>query len=167
MRMSRTLLLISLLVAGCSKPSSTVDAELATQRLCNHVSDERKTMIVNPVGSETVWSDGAILERAADFPAPLKALIAHPTATTDMLGFLQDIDARRGEWHHAEQVRTDAGDFGCAVTDQKITAPVNCLYTTYLKARYPMAEAELKTPTDPILFVVGGRVRAVLMPVKW
>ena len=157
------LVLLSLLLGGCSKPPSPVDAELATQRLCNLVSGTRKKMLVNPLGSETVWSDGAILERAANFPAPLKALIDHPTATTDMLGLLQDIDAHRGDWHRAELRHPGEGELGCEVTDGKIDVPVNCIYTSYLQARYPKASIQLKAAREPILFVVDDRLKAVLM----
>lgn len=164
--MPRLLLLIPLLVAACSKPAPKVDAELATQRLCNHLSETRKRMVVNTIGGETVWSDGALLERATDFPASLKALIDHPTETRDMLGFLQDTDANKAAWHHAEIVRTDAGDYGCEVTDGKIKAPVNCIYTTYVQGRYPEVEARLKGSQEPILFMVGDKLKAMLMPVK-
>ena len=164
--MLRSAFVLFSLAGACHEPASTVDTALATQRLCNHIAGSRKRMIVNPIGSETVWSDGALMERATDFPAPLRALIDKPTETRDMLALLQSIDSRNSEWHAADLRRTGEGDFACEVTDGTIKAPVHCVYTSYLQARYPTGKVRLLAAVEPILFVVDGRLKAVLMPVK-
>lgn len=64
MRKSVAVLLV-MLVTACSKPSNTIDADLAVQRLCNQITGTQKRMIVNAVGEETLWSDGALMERGA------------------------------------------------------------------------------------------------------
>lgn len=158
------LLLILALLPACK--TKTVDAELATQRLCNQVAKNRQRMLVNRLGGDTVWSDGALLERAPSFPAQLQALIGRPTEQRDMLAMLQDLDNRKAAWQRAQLRHDGEGDFGCRIRAGKVEAPVNCIYTTYLQARYPDAVILLKSALEPIRFVVDGTLRAALMPVK-
>jgi len=158
------LLLVLAPLPACK--SKSVDAELATQRLCDQVAKNRKRMLVNQLGGDTVWSDGALLERAASFPAQLQALIARPTEQRDMLAMFQDLDNRKAAWQRAELRHVGEGDFACRIAAGKVEAPVNCIYTTYLQARYPDATILLKGALEPILYVVDGKLRAALMPVK-
>src|SRR5579862_8335160 len=62
---------------GC-RPAAHPSADDVIQRLCQHITD-RKTVIVDNNQPDNMWSDGAMLEVATDFPAPLAKLISQPT----------------------------------------------------------------------------------------
>lgn len=172
--MSRLAFALLLIVCACRKPASNPGSELANQRLHDHVVNKQRKVFVEPLGEDLIWSDAAIIERAREFPPPVKQLHGKASkqadanmAETALSAFLQDADRRKAEWHPGKLERKDTTDFGCQVSDGEVKADVNCIYANYFEARYPGAKLVMKGKLDPVLLFDGELVRGALMPVKF
>ena len=86
-RRSRALSLITLIFTTmCSVAGFPAKGADVIDRLCQHILDNRKKMILDggTNQTETIWSDGAILEVATNFPPALQKLISKPTMYRDI-----------------------------------------------------------------------------------
>ena len=153
--------------AGGGDPKS--DPSHIITRLCRHIIGQRHKMIIDIDPGTAVWSDGAILEIATDFPSELQQLISRPTHYQDIRSFLKGLDADAPEWRRASAARSERGDRYAVIRslDQMISTTVESLYVEYLAQRYPTADIRIKGQFEPVIFVVDGEIRACLMPVKF
>jgi hypothetical protein len=165
-----------LFVGGGCKRSSATGSEIGNQRLHDHIVENHRPVFVDHLGADTLWSDSAIFERAAEFPKPIRELVASGTerGSADaairpkaLVNFLEDVDRRKGEWRAGETRRKGTGDYDCEVYDASATAVVNCVYVNYLVGRYPSAKFRVKAQYEPVLLLDGDVVRAALMPMKF
>ena len=164
------ILVVMLLGMGC-RESAPMGSEIANLRLHDHIVNNARPVYVERLGGDVIWSDKAIIERARDFPGPVKELIDKPTddgsiAKDAMVQLLQDVDRRRAEWHAAELRRKGTADADCEVSDGQTTATVSCIYANYLEARYPSGKFFVKGIHDVVLLLDGEQIRAGLMPLK-
>jgi hypothetical protein len=153
------------LLLGCGPEVAEVQP-VAVQRLRQHILDDRRPVMTEALGTEVLWSDGAILERTPVVPAPIQALIdgTGPPAITDKLAvFLADLERRRAEWRPATVDRSGIGDFDCSIGDPVGIVKVNCIYVSYLEVRYPGGAFAVKGARDPLLFLDHDQVRGALM----
>src|SRR5438132_555731 len=91
--MSRARFAVAILIGALScRRSRTPDpraasegSEIANQRLHDHIINDHRTVRVERLGSDIVWSDSALLERARALPRPIEQLIngesTNPSAT--------------------------------------------------------------------------------------
>jgi hypothetical protein len=138
-------------------------------RLCRHVQ-KRQKMFVDTSQAEIVWSDGALLEVGTSFPSDLRKLISRPTHHHDLHSFVKQLaTARASPWRDAtvSPAARDARYTHIQSSDGKIRTSVESLYVEYLTQRYPAAMIQVRGEFEPVLFVVNGKVRASLMPVKF
>src|SRR5438132_308035 len=84
---------LALAVTSCERNASLKGRDIVGQ-LCQHITKERKKMIVDTNQTETIWSDGAILEVGTNFPAALQELIASPTQLQDIHTFVGQLESR-------------------------------------------------------------------------
>jgi hypothetical protein len=164
------LALVSLLpfMSSCGDNPKAKSPDVIT-RLCQHIVQKRQKMIVDTNQAEIVWSDGAILEVATNFPGGLQELISRPTHYHDIRSFLAGLDAKSSQWKDASVTRSSRGDSYATVRtlDGKISTTVESIYVEYLGQRYPAATIRMRGELDPIIFVLDGEVHASLMPVKF
>lgn len=149
----------------------TAGNEVATQGLYDHIIADHRTVGVERAGSDVVWSDGAVIERASAFPAPIRDLLAQgdpgwTVAYGSMTRFLDDVSTRRAEWRPAELRRPALGDTACFVGDAAAEATLDCRYVDYLVGRYPSGVFLVKDKLEAVLFVHGEVLRGAIMPIK-
>lgn len=145
--------------------------EAANQHLHDHIASEHRPVGVEHAGSDIVWSDAAIIERASAFPAPIRDLLTQDNpdwkaANGSMTRFLDDVSARRAEWRPAVLRRSGAADTGCAIGDATTEATVDCRYVDYLVGRYPSGAFLVKDKLEAVLMIDGDVVRGAIMPLK-
>ncbi|MFA7006063.1 MAG: hypothetical protein WC429_18610, partial [Verrucomicrobiia bacterium] len=139
-------------------------------RLCQHIVQKRQKMIVDTNQTEVVWSDGAILEVGTNFPGALQELISRPTHHHDIRSFVKQLEAgSTSQWRDASVARSARGDSYATIrsSDGKISASVESLYVEYLAHRYPTAIIRVRRESEPVIFVVDGKIRASVMPVRF
>jgi len=140
-------------------------------RLCQHIVENRKKMILDGATNqtETIWSDGAILEVGTNFPPALQKLISKPTMYRDIGSTLQRLgsSASDSQWKEAAAAPISQGQRYLKIQslDHKVTVQVESLYIEYLQQRCPKAQIRVKEERGPAVFIVNGRVRAAIMPV--
>ena len=85
-------------------------SETAVELLCSLIA-ARRTMVVNKVGSDVLWSDGAMFEIGGRFPPRLQRMISVPTRRHDARPYLAALQASlNAEWLPAAvdaQTRSD------------------------------------------------------------
>jgi hypothetical protein len=164
-----SLLSLQLITSSCSESPAGKSSDVVT-RLCQHIAQKRQKMIVDTNQTEIVWSDGAILEVGTNFPGDLQELVSKPTHYHDIGSFVKKFDIGDAfEWREAfisTSSRRD-GFTTIASLDGATTASVEPLYVEYLGKRYPTASIRIKGQFEPIIFIVHGRIQAVVMPVKF
>jgi len=119
--------------------------------------------------AEIIWSDGAILEFGTNFPAGLQAIISRPTHYHDIRSFVANLQAGSSvEWRNA-LIAPYKGEryYTIRSADGSVSTSVDPLYVEYLCERYPAANIRIKGKFDPVLFLVGGEIKASVMPVKF
>jgi hypothetical protein len=166
--------LLTVFATSCRRSSSSpMGSQVANQRLHDHIIQNNRKVHVEHLGREVLWSDSAIFERAEKFPPPIQELIDKLPGPADasiganaMVQFLQDVDRRRAEWHPGTIKRKGTGDFECEIGDGP-AAILNCVYVSYLEARYPKGRFQFKAQYEPVLLLDGTEVRAAIMPVKF
>lgn len=173
MRLTRyrlaTLLCLLVLTSACSKHDSPGQTDAAASRLCQHIAFNRLSIVVDTNKAEIVWSDGRILECGTNFPSALQGIIARPDHYHDIRAFVAKLQADGSTgWRNASVVRTSNSDRYSTIrsSDGSVSVTVQSLYLEYLHERYPTASIRVKGQFDPILFLVGGELKASVMPVK-
>ena len=120
-------------------------------------------------GSRLVWTDRAFIEIAdSPVPEPLAGLLSTaPTNNGQFAKWVHDtFETQTKAWHPGkmnphpgkagtDEIVADSGGSRCYV---------NPVYIAYVRARYPKASILIKGPTDPALFTVDGKLRAVVSP---
>lgn len=157
--------------AGASRAERTVSsASVMAAMLVAHIEDTKRRVSHASLGADRVWTDGAILERAAELPPPLddhlRRVPAGPVPREKMVDLLERVEKERARGHAATLVRVGGGEFGCRFEGAGVSARTNCVYASYVEARYPAASLVVTGPYEPVIVVVGPTVRAVIMPVK-
>ncbi len=162
-------LLSLLFVVSSHAEGPKAKASDVVTRLCQHIVEKRRKMIVDTNQTEIVWSDGAILEVGTNFPSGLQELISRPNRYHDIRSFVKQLDtASTFEWKEASvtpSVRRE-GYATIKSLDGKIAASVQSLYVEYLRERYPTATIRIRGEFEPIIFVVDRQIRASVMPMK-
>ena len=163
--------LVSLLpiLSSCRESPRAKSSDVVT-RLCQHIVQDRKKMIVDTSQPEIVWSDGALLEIGTSFPKDLQELISHPSRQHDIRSFVNQLANRNdSDWREASVTRSSRGDRYSTIKslDGKISTMVESLYIEYLGHRYPTASIRIRGEFEPIIFVVGDQIRGSVMPVKF
>ena len=169
-------LVLAVSIASCRKEPAPVLEPVAVQRLREHLVSKHRSVFLERLGEEYLWSDRAILERGTKFPKPIQSLledsIPDGAIVPGRMGeVLQDVERRRAEWRPATLRRLGTTDLDCEVGDGSATFSVNCVYVNYLETRYPQGRFLVKAPPldggtpEPLLFLEGDQVRAALMPV--
>jgi len=136
-------------------------------QLCQHIFQNGKEVIMDTNHGDAVWFDGAMLEVGTNFPAALQQLIARHTQYHDIWQLVRQLDAENtGEWKDASVIYSaqGAGYVNVKSLDGKVRASVNSIYVEYLNQRYPTASIRVKGDSEPVIFVVAGRVRGAVMP---
>ena len=162
------LLAVLTLASSCSKHNSPGRNDVVS-RLCQHIAYNRPKLVVDTNQVEIIWSDGAILEFGTNFPAALQELISRPTYYHDIRSFVAQLQTGSpAEWKNASVVRSSQDDRCWTIrsVDGTVSTSVQSLYIEYLHERYPASSIRMKGKFDPVLFLVGGKVRASVMPVK-
>jgi hypothetical protein len=139
-------------------------------RLCQHIVHKRGKMIVDINHPPAIiWSDGAILEVGTMFSDSLQELISRPTQYHDIQSFVTQLDVKSPQWRGADVTCSlaDANHVIVRTLDDKISTTVEALYIQYLGHRYPAATIRMRGELEPVIFVVDGKIRASLMPVKF
>ena len=165
MRASTFLLLIIALGAISQVSAAEVSAGVVS-RLSEHVKT-RKTLYVDRTGPEMIWSDGAMYEVTKSVPRELEALLAPAKGGPDMQAIMKRFtpQAEQG-WQEAKIVRSGRGQEPAVIEskDGQHTLDVAAPYFDYLHGRYPKARLWLKDRLSPLVFMVDGNVRAMVMP---
>ena len=138
--------------------------------LVAHIEDTKRRVSHAALGTDRVWTDGAILERATELPPPLddhlRRAPAGPVPREQMIDLLERVEKERGRGHAATLVRAGGGEFACCFEGGGVFVRTNCVYATYIETRYPGATLVVTGPYEPVIVAVGPTVRAVIMPVK-
>jgi hypothetical protein len=164
-------LLVGALLTSCTpeQPAMARHPD-PTVRLCQHIQLENRRIVVDTNRAELIWSDGAILEVGTQFPRPLNMLVAAPTHCLDIWGTLAELNAQRHSAYQPAFARPDnsVGPYVQIIAShqQRVNTLVKAIYFEYLEQRHPRATLWIKGKEDPVLFVVTGEVRAVIMPMK-
>jgi hypothetical protein len=144
-------------------------SETAVELLCSLIA-ARRTMVVNKVGSDVLWSDGAMFEIGGRFPPRLQRMISAPTRRHDARPYLAALQASlNAEWSPAAvdaQTRSDGQARGVDVRSSRGATRVRIdpIYLDYLLYRFPAAGLFVRGDRDPVLFVAEGRIKAAVMP---
>ena len=165
-----TWLAASFLMTALSCAAATANDFAIVSKLCQHISENRKKMILDTATNQTeiVWSDGAMLEIGTNFAPALQKLISRPTVHSDIRSFLQKIDPdKQPQWRPAHILAGMPAERYSKVSsmDGEITISVESVYLDYLHSRWPAAKIRIKGEREPLVFVADGRVRACVMPV--
>jgi len=126
-------------------------------------------MIVDTNQAEIIWSDGAILEVGTNFPSGLQELISRPSHYHDIRSFVRKLEEEsKTEWRDASASPSPRNPRYASIrsNDGKITTLVDWLYVEYLHQRYPSAVIRIRGEFEPVIFLVDGRIRASVMPLK-
>ncbi|MBS2017721.1 MAG: hypothetical protein JST00_32890 [Deltaproteobacteria bacterium] len=138
--------------------------------LAGHLEDAKRSVSHATIGRDRVWTDEAILERAPDLPEPIADhLRKSPEGRRDgkaMLDLVERMEAELPHAHEARLVRESGAEHGCRYEGGGISARTNCVYATYLEARYPSARYFVTGAYAPVIVVSSSSIRALLMPVK-
>ncbi|MEY2440077.1 MAG: hypothetical protein QOI34_1462 [Verrucomicrobiota bacterium] len=137
--------------------------------LCEFLQNNRAQLAKDQTGSRLIWTDTILVEVAdSPPPEPLAALLQEASSNDGKLvAWVNDsFEKQLKTWHPAKKNPhpTRQG------TDEIVTEKngshcfVNPIYLSYILARYPKANIQMKTPTDPVLFTISGKVCAVLAP---
>jgi hypothetical protein len=159
---------LALATTSCNEKPAAEGTDTVA-RLCRHIVEKRQKLFVDAHQTETIWSDGAVLEVGTNFPAALQKLISRPTQYRDIHSFIDKLDAEKGsEWRDASIVHSPnkAGYSTVTSLDGKVSASVDSLYVEYIRERYPTARVRVKSQFGPVVFLVAGEVRASVMPVR-
>src|SRR5262249_39086227 len=130
-------------------------------RLCQHLTRDRRKVLVDTSQPETIWSDGAIFEIAANYPPALQEMISHPTGNRDIRSFVKTLVPRLpAEWKEASIKTSPRGDryFSIQSNDGTVTATIDALYVEYVQYRYPTAMVKVKGEFEPVVFLVDGQL---------
>ena len=164
--MAATLILATVLfLCACGKRAP--DESMIVERLCEHIVKDRQKMIVDQNGKETIWSDGAILERGSNFPEKLQHLITDAHHHTDIQSYLEKYHQESDPpWKQASAPSDLSLDKYVKVTsaDGSISALFESIYLEYLRMRHPNAEIKIRTEQGPILFYENDQICAAIMP---
>jgi hypothetical protein len=139
-------------------------------QLCQYIVETGRRILVDTDETEIIWSDGAMLEIGRRFPPALQSLISRSGEYHHLRCFVKQLvdKAAASGWKVASVERSPQGNAYSIVRsrDGKISASFNSLYINYLRQRYPKAVIRITGTLEPIMYVVDGRIRAAVMPVK-
>ena len=135
------------------------------QRLFDDIKSASRQVYFGTDGAFTCFSDGRFPERADSLPPAIDQLrYSFPnTLPTDTIRDLIPKDAgKSGEIPGSIEEDGEHIKLLC----RKYTCVVNRVCYDYLKTRYPGAEVYCSGRNQPVIFLQGEIVRAVLMPIK-
>ena len=138
----------------------------AVSRLSQHVK-ARKILYVERSQGEIIWSDGAMYEITKTVPRELETLLAPAKGGPDMRGILNRFTPKPEQgWQEAKIVRSGRGEEPAVIQskDGQHTLEVASAYFDYLHERYPKARFWLKDRLSPVVLMVDGSVRGMVMP---
>jgi hypothetical protein len=165
MRASTILSVIVALGAISSAGSAAEASAGAVSRLTEQMKT-RKNIYVDRTGPEMIWSDGAMYEVTKSVPRGLEASLAPAKGGPDMRAILARFTPKAEQgWQEAKIVRSGRGQEPAVIEskDGKHTLDVASAYFDYLHERYPKARLWIKDRLTPVVFVVDGNVRAMVM----
>jgi len=148
------------------KPAPT---PTAAEALYDYLQKYHIEVAKDQAGSRLVWTDRVLIEISdTPPPEPLAGLLATaPGNDGQFAAWVHDnFETQTTGWKPAkrnphpakagtDEIVADGGNGHCFV---------NPVYMSYVLARYPKANILIKGPTDPALFVVNGKLHAVLSP---
>jgi hypothetical protein len=136
-------------------------------RLSERIIQTHRRIIVDTNQAELIWSDGALLEVGGTLSTDLQQLVSRTPYHHDIGSFVEQLKSANA-WREATVVPNKSEDRTTMIksADGKISVMVDPLYLEYLAQRYPGANIKIRGRTEPIIFVVGGKIRASLMPIK-
>ena len=114
------------------------DGSGAVARLCQAVK-ERKQVIVDNEQPEIIWSDGAMFEVAAKFPAAVQELISASKDRRNLKPTIARMNAGLGpDWKDATLSRSPSGETYRTVksSDGAVSVRVSSAYLDYLSRIY-------------------------------
>jgi hypothetical protein len=120
-------------------------------------------------GSTLVWTDRIFIEiPERPVPEPLASLLAAaPSNNGQFAAWVRNtFESQIKDWRAAKrnpQPKKPGTDEFLSLNG-KVRCFVNPVYVAYVMYRYPDAGFLIKGPTDPILFTVRGRLKAIVSP---
>ena len=150
------------------KPTAT-PTPTAAEALYDYLQKYHIEVAKDQSESRLIWTDRVLIEIADNSPPePLASLLAAaPPNNARFASWVHDtFETQLDKWHagkknpHPSKPGTDElvsvrGQGRCFV---------NPVYLAYVLSRYPEAGILIKGQTDPVLFTVNGRLRAVVSP---
>jgi len=147
------------------KPART---PTAAEALYDYLQKHNIEVAKDQAGSQLVWTDRIFIEITDNPPPePLAGLLAvAPTNNGQFAAWVHDtFETKTKDWHPAKKNPTPSkSGTDEIVGDGGGHCFVNPVYLSYILTRYPKANILIKGATDPALFTVNGRLRAVLSP---
>ena len=166
MRALTILVLVSIAPGAVLVQAAADVSSGVVSRLSEHVK-ARKTLYVDRTGPEMIWSDGAMYEVAKTVPRELETLLAPAKGGPDMRAIMKRFTPNPEQgWQEAKIVRSGRGQEPAVIEsrDGQHTLDVASPYFDYLHGRYPQARLWIKDRLSPVVLMVDGSVRGMVMP---
>lgn len=159
-------LLVVLSLLSCAKKADPAALERAGRVLAQHLTENKRVVFSEPAGNERVWTDSALLERGANFPAAIEELLQHAPVDGAMTegkasSFFASYAANHDGYLESKLERVGTR---CEMVAGEIKVPLNCIYVDYLLARYPSGRFLVRAARETTLFVEDETMHAMLMP---
>ena len=137
----------------------------ASRALADHITSTHRLVIVDTNHVQTAWSDGAILEAATNFPAPIGQLILNPSRYHPITSYFDQLNVtEKGVWRQAKMtIKNKDGLRTVATADGSVKMLVNSVYLDYACQRHTNATLWVKSPFDPVAVRVGTQVCIAIM----
>jgi hypothetical protein len=135
------------------------------QRLIDDIRSATRQVYFGTDGAFICFSDGRFLERADSLPTAIDQLrypFPNTLPTETIRDLIPKVAGKSGEIPGS--IEEDGKR--CKLLCKKYTCVVNRVCYDYLKMRYPGAEVYCSGRNEPVVFLQGEVVRAMLMPIR-
>ena len=167
MRASICFISVTVALGAISSLMSAAEASAGVVSRLSQQVKARKIMYVDRSQGEIIWSDGAMYEITKTVPRELEALLVAPTGSPDMRLILNRFMPKPEQgWQEARIVRSGRGQKPAVIQskDGQHTLDVAPAYFDYLHERYPNARLWIKDRLAPVVLMVDGAIRGMVMP---
>jgi hypothetical protein len=159
----------SLQIAECQDKQEIRTPIAAAELLRGHIASHQRKVITDTNSARILWSDGVILEITDRLPLTIHSLLIDTPYHTDLRTVLNGVHEQLRAEYHPARIREKSSREGYVEFESatpKIQAFVNPVYVAYVQARYPGSTVLLRGNYEPVVFMVEGKVRALILPFK-